>query len=135
MGASQRTKGANGEREVAALLSNALGLPVARNWREQFFGGAFDLTGVPGWAVEVKRAKKENRLAWWQQTLQQAEKSGLKPALLFRVDGQGRGLEADEKWQVLIPLGSLHESIDKTTPVQMSLRVWIYLLARGTWQQ
>lgn len=130
MSASQRTKGQAGEREVAHILSVALGCEVSRNWSEQFFGGSYDLKGVDGWAVEVKRAKREHIPEWWRQTLKQAKKGGLKPALLFRVDGCGRGLDPDEKWQAMIPLNTVVEIPDKELPVRMSLRAWIYILAK-----
>ena len=143
MSAMQRTKGANGEREVARLLRSALGIEITRNWQSQSSGGGFDLTGVPGWAIEVKRAAGEHKTDWWKQAVTQASKEKLIPALVYRIDGFGRGLEDDEKWQVLIPLYAIFESscadpeygvyaahkIDP--PIQMTLRTWIYLLAKA----
>ena len=55
MSAMQRTKGAGGERELARLLQEHLGIPVNRNLQQTRQGGA-DLIDVPGWAIEVKRA-------------------------------------------------------------------------------
>ena len=131
MSAYQRTKGQQGEREVAQILCSALGLPVSRNWKEQFFGGAFELVGIPGWAVEVKRARSAQLQAWWEQTIQQAEKAKLKPALLYRIDGYGRGLEPDEKWRAVVPLNTFTDAGAKPFPVEMSLRAWIYLLVKA----
>ena len=131
MSAMQRTKGQAGEREVANILSSALGVEISRNWQAQFDGGAFDLIGLEGWAVEVKRAKVENKKAWWQQAVKQAEAKKLIPALVYRIDGVGKGLEADEKWQVMIPFYALYETpCHHQPPVQMTLRTWIYLLVQ-----
>lgn len=135
MGASQRTKGQVGEREVANILSSALGIEVARNWRAQFDGGAFDLIGLPGWAVEVKRAKREDRAAWWRQAAIQAASKDLLPALIYRIDGFGKGLPPDEKWQVIVPAHTLMDTTDKAANVQMTLRTWIYMLAKLGWRE
>lgn len=132
MSASQRRKGITGEQEVAHILSTALGLNVRRNWTEQFFGGAYDLVGVPGWAIEVKRAKRESIRDWWQQAVTQAKQVQLKPALIYRIDGQGRGLPEDEKWHVVAPLSMLHNVdfiMDHT--VTMTLKTWIFLLTQA----
>jgi len=53
--ALQRRKGADGERELARLLREALGAGVFRNLDQPRQGGA-DLLGIAGWAIEVKRA-------------------------------------------------------------------------------
>ena len=131
MSASQRRKGITGEQEVAHILSTALGLEVKRNWTEQFFGGAFDLIGVPGWAIEVKRAKHESIRDWWQQAVTQAKRAKLKPALIYRIDGQGRGLPEDEKWHVVAPLFMLpNTGADHDHSVTMTLKTWIFLLTQ-----
>ncbi len=58
MGAMQRTKGATAERVVARLIREWLGLDVRRNWQAQSAAGGADLTGIPGWQIEIKRAKE-----------------------------------------------------------------------------
>lgn len=55
MGTMQRRKGKAGELELARLLREHLGADVTRNLEQSRRGGA-DLLGLPGWAVEVKRA-------------------------------------------------------------------------------
>ena len=73
--------------EIARLLRELLGADVTRNLVQSREGGA-DLLGVPGWAVEVKRAARARLSEWWLQTCQQAESTGQKPALFYRLDRQ-----------------------------------------------
>ncbi|MDG4595873.1 MAG: hypothetical protein P9F75_09315 [Candidatus Contendobacter sp.] len=91
---SQR-KGKEGERELTRLLRELLGADVARNLMQSRDGGA-DLLGLPGWALEVKRAARARLSEWWLQTCQQAEAAGLRPALAYRLDRQ--------PWRVVIAL-------------------------------
>ena len=73
MSAMQRTKGAAGEREVAAIIRDLTGWEVKRRVRNR--AGDSDLTGIPGWSAEVKRHKTAGRAeiaAWWRQTCTQA---------------------------------------------------------------
>ena len=95
MSASQRRKGKAGELEIARLLRELLGADVTRNLVQSREGGA-DLLGVPGWAVEVKRAARARLSEWWLQTCQQAESTGQKPALFYRLDRQ--------PWRVVVAL-------------------------------
>lgn len=97
MSAMQRTKGASGEREIAAIIRDLTGWDVMRRVRNH--AGDSDLTGIPGWSVEVKRHKAAARgeiAAWWRQTCAQAttpratEENGNAtvciPVLFFRRD-------------------------------------------------
>lgn len=95
MTAMQRQKGARGERELSGLLGELLGLELTRNLVQAREGGA-DLLGLPGWAVEVKRAAKPRLAEWWAQTCRQAEATGQRPALFYRLDRQ--------PWRVVIAL-------------------------------
>ena len=130
MSASQRTKGIGGEREVANLLREALDIDVTRNWQAQSAIGGFDLTGIPGWAIEVKRAKTEHVAQWWQQTVTQAQKYSLKPVLIYRIDGHGRGLRDDEKWQTVFLMTSLVDMPEMQFTVHTTLRAWIFTIVR-----
>ncbi len=70
MSAFQRNKGARGEREVAAIISDLLGYKVSRRCRQH--DGDSDLEGVPGWSLEVKNQAHVSRAllkAWWQQAV------------------------------------------------------------------
>jgi len=93
MGASQRRKGATAERELAHLLSDALGLDCARNL-EQTRSGGFDLLGVDPWALEVKRHETLQLNAWWRQACLQAER--MIPALAYR--------KSRQPWRFRVPL-------------------------------
>jgi Holliday junction resolvase len=79
----QRRKGASGERELFALLSDLLGYVVRRNIEQARVGGA-DGLDVPGWAIECKRCERLEIPAWWAQALRQAEATGRKPVLFYR---------------------------------------------------
>jgi len=87
MTAMQQRKGKEGERELARLLRDHLGADVTRNLLQARQGGA-DLLGVHGWAIEVKRAARPRLSEWWQQACSQAQATGQKPALFYRLDRQ-----------------------------------------------
>ena len=91
----QRRKGARGERELVDLLREYLGADVTRNLMQSREGGA-DLLGIPGWAIEVKRAARPRLTEWWLQTCSQAATARLKPALCYRLDRQ--------PWRVVVAL-------------------------------
>ena len=97
MSAHQRTKGQGGEREAAHLLTELSGQAVTRRVRQH--AGDADLIGLPGWAVEVKRARAVSRAvvaAWWQQACRQAGPH-CRPLLLYRQDRQPwRAVWADD---------------------------------------
>ena len=54
--AAQRTKGAQGEREAAALLTDLLGVPAIKRELSQTRDGGYDLLAC-GIAIEVKRTQ------------------------------------------------------------------------------
>ncbi len=83
MSASQRNKGASAERELFKLLSEQLGMAVARNFDQTWKGGA-DTLSVEGWAIECKRVESLAIASWWNQATRQAERTGRKPALFYR---------------------------------------------------
>jgi Holliday junction resolvase len=95
---NSRNKGAQGEREVAKIIFDELGIECQRNL-DQWRSGGFDLTGLDGWAIEVKRAKKPLLAQWWTQTVEQAEQAQLHPVLWYRLDNQ--------KWRVVVPLNRI----------------------------
>jgi len=102
MGAKSRNKGKAGEREAAALLRELLGIDVRRRVRQH--DGDSDLLGVPGWVVEVKRAKSATPAvvgAWWVQAKEQAGRDW--PLLLYRLDRQ--------PWRAVWPLRFVEPTI------------------------
>lgn len=87
MSGMQRRKGASGELEAAGLIRDLTGWDVRRRVRQH--DGDSDLTGVPGWSIEIKRhatATAGDVAAWWVQTVAQADRAGALPLLLFRLD-------------------------------------------------
>jgi len=96
---NSRTKGSAGEREAAKIWFDLTGIKLERNLK-QWRSGGFDLEGLDGWAIEVKRAKKPLLQQWWQQTIEQAGEAGLKPVLWYRLDNQ--------KWRVVVALKDIH---------------------------
>ena len=102
MSAMQRTKGAQGEREISALIRDLTGWDVQRRVRNH--AGDSDLVGIPGWSVEVKRHASACRgeiAAWWRQTCEQAT-DGL-PVLFYRLDR--------DSWRAVWPV-----AVSLTTP-------------------
>lgn len=83
-------KGANGERELAALLMEwgegaGMSLALRRNL-EQVRNGGHDLTGLEaqGLAVECKRVEALAIRSWWDQAVRQADAVGAVPVLAWR---------------------------------------------------
>lgn len=95
MWGSQKVKGKRGERELARLLTAQLGFQVLRNLTQTRREGGADLD-LPGWSLEVKRAALPNIAIWWKQCLEQAERSGTRPALAYRLDRR--------PWRVMVRL-------------------------------
>lgn len=107
-GAKSRNKGAAGERELARLLSDELGLEVTRNLLQAREGG-HDLDGIPGWCLEVKRRAKvteADKRRWWEQACAAAfdadlhSETDVRAAVLYRAD------RAD--WRAIVRLGDLN---------------------------
>lgn len=71
MGKMQRNKGASGEREVLALLSERLGIKLERNLSQTRSGGA-DCIQLGRIRLEVKRQERLNISGWWKQAEEQA---------------------------------------------------------------
>jgi hypothetical protein len=125
MSAMQRNKGRAAEQEVARLIRDRLGLNITRNWERQAAEGGADLTGIPGWAAEVKHAA-EFRGSWWPQAVAQAERCNRRPVLFYRVTGHGRGLPIDEKWRAVVRARDLSgEDISPAHTAETSLACWI----------
>lgn len=83
MSKASRDKGARGEREVLKLLGDELGEILTRNIQQTRDGGA-DCLAVKGFAIEVKRQESLSRPTWWRQAIEQAQRVGAEPMLLYR---------------------------------------------------
>ena len=81
-GRSSQRKGADGERELAALLRE-YGYPVERGGSLSF-GEVPDLTGLPGVHIECKRAEQLRPYDWLEQAERDAARFGGMPAVFFR---------------------------------------------------
>lgn len=119
---NSRAKGAAAEREVVRILKPILG-DMHRNWQMQAAVGGADLygPGIEGWAVEIKRQKAYSR-SWWTQAAVQADRSGMKPVLIYRLD---RG-----RWRALMSLHDLRPDLKDFSQVEMNLEAWANLVAR-----
>lgn len=85
---SPKQKGSNGEREAAGVLQawaaeTGIEIDPSRNL-EQVRGGGYDLNGIPGLGVEVKRQENLNLTGWWKQAVRQADDDGTIPVLMWR---------------------------------------------------
>ena len=74
MGKSQQRKGADGERELAAVLQG-YGYDVTRGG-SMSFGDVPDLVGLPGVHIEVKRVERLNVCAAMEQAAKDAARFG-----------------------------------------------------------
>ena len=83
-GRGKRNKGAAGERELAALLSEHLGFVVKRNLG-QARDGADDLT-VAQFRIEVKR-QETLRIDQWSEQVEACALPGEVPVLMYRRNG------------------------------------------------
>lgn len=112
MGGASRTKGAGGEREAAALLSDLTGHEVKRRVRN--LAGEDDLAGLPGWSIECKRYRQITPAlvaGWWQQAIDQAARINCRPVLLYRADrGQWRA-----RWPAALHAGAGHQLTEHCT--------------------
>jgi len=87
MGAASQRKGADGERELAAIL-RGYGYDIKRGGSLSF-GEVPDLTGLPGVHIECKRVERLNVPEAMQQAVRDSERfrDGL-PALFHRRNRQ-----------------------------------------------
>lgn len=91
-----RDKGARGEREICAILSDELGISSKRNLDQTREGGC-DITAGP-FNLEVKRrAKIGNIYDWMEQAAASCENTEKKPVVVCRADGK--------KWLAIMPFG------------------------------
>lgn len=84
-------------------------------------GGGFDITGLLGLAVEVKRGEQQNLNAWWAQTLAQANNANAVPVLLYR--------KSREPWRAVLYLADVcgvGERMCVTVDAETFER-WLYL--------
>lgn len=102
---NSRAKGAAVEREFCAMIATHLGVSCQRNL-EQSRSGGHDITGLDGWAPEIKaRANVPARselISMWAQTIEQAEAAKAKPVLAIKVNRRG--------WTCYVDMADLNDS-------------------------
>jgi hypothetical protein len=94
IGKNNRLRGQQGEREIAALLTEALGVPVKRLLGQARDGGADIFTAPYRW--EIKRRKAGNICYQWMDEAYASLLPGERPLVAFRSDGK--------KWMVVMPI-------------------------------
>ena len=122
MGKMQRNKGAAGEREVAKILNDELGIELVRNL-EQTRNGGHDLIGLDGWAIEIKRQEQLSINTWWKQTTDQAERAGAKPALFYR--------QSRKPWTVVVDANDISQDsfpVNRRHTIQMDVQCFCQLV-------
>lgn len=108
MGAASRRKGAQGEREVADLLFQELGMTFRRDLdqvREQGLGDLLCDDEAFPFTIEVKRYAKgwTCKPEWEVQAFTAARKAGKHPCVAYRYDGQ--------KWRFRVWIDAVGEAI------------------------
>lgn len=106
MAINVRTKGAEGERQVATMLNgvciqlekdgialnyNSSFPKFQRNQNQSAVGGS-DLTNPYGMGIEVKRQEGLSIATWWKQCLEAAETTGELPILIYK--------QNHKKWRI-----------------------------------
>lgn len=85
-GRRSRSKGAAGERELAAKLRELLGENIRRGWQARDGTDQADLEGLPIWP-ECKRQKRPNIMAALRQACEDTD--GRVPVAMVRADRGG----------------------------------------------
>jgi hypothetical protein len=122
MPVNSRRKGATGERELFALLSDELGTIVKRRLDAPREGGA-DSLDVPGWSIECKRyarATNADITGWWLQTIGQTIDSDRKPVLIYRLDRQ--------PWKVMCLATDAFDQDYGPHLIEMRLEFWCQIV-------
>lgn len=116
-----KIKGSAGEREAIKVLQPHLdrfGISLQRNL-DQTRDGGYDLKGIPGMALEIKRQEKLLLPQWWKQSVDQAD-DGEIPVLMYR--------QNHKKWKVCLPLWLLTSNPSLKEYVELSIDGFISFL-------
>lgn len=87
MGNLSREKGKRGEREVAEVLRRH-GCPARRGQQYSGTETTADVTGLPGYHLEVKRTERLDLYGAYEQAVRDAGKSGDVPLVVHRRNGK-----------------------------------------------
>jgi len=116
MAINSRAKGKGGELEFIKLLRPE-GFDVGRNL-DQTRDGGYDIVGLDGVALEIKRAKKPLLAKWWEQAVRQA--GDHYPVLAYRLDNQ--------KWNIVVTANFLHDDLSCDHTVTLCFNDFVYYL-------
>ena len=119
MSKSQRDKGANGERELCRILTDELGVEVARNLTQYQKVNQHDLRGIP-FALEVKRQESLSLGTWWNQAQAQAEEAGLSPALAYR--------QSRQPWRFVVRMHDINQDFTGDCTATLELDGFVQLV-------
>jgi len=123
--ANSRVKGASGERQVAKILQEKLGLDVKRELRQTQNAGFGDLVCEPciGFNIEVKTYAKGTgcKESWWEQSSRAAARSGLIPVVIYKYDRR--------PWRVEMPLSCVVSDDDSDHRINMSIESFCYFVS------
>lgn len=97
-GRRNRRAGASAERELLAILSEALGVKIRRQLGQERDGG--NDGSHAGWSISVKYRKQMAVPGWWREAVEKATAEGLRPILFYRRPGV-------TEWQAVVPLDEL----------------------------
>ena len=132
---NSRNKGKAGEREVVKLLQELLdgyGLTIERNLLTQARSGGVDVVGVPGLAIEVKRAECLQLDKWFEQAKRQAMQLKARPVLFFR--------QSRQPWRVMTEMCDAATGITAIVVMEwpqarILIRAWVeHELDRNPWR-
>lgn len=101
MSASQREKGARGEREICALIREHLGIKAVRNLMQTRDGGA-DIK-LNTYSIEVKRRARIGAVYDWMVQAKRECSGAERPLVVCRADGEG--------WLAIMPIEELFRLI------------------------
>ena len=103
-GRASKTKGATAEREVVAIL-NEHGFDVHRQPHSGALSWAKgDVTGWPGFSVEIKRCESLRIPDWCRQAERQCAEGDV-PLVIFR--------RSREPWRVVVPLDAFLRLVER----------------------
>lgn len=120
---NSRDKGKNAEREVILLIEKYFAekgrkIILKRNL-EQWRSGGYDIYGLNGICLEVKRCEKLEIDKWWEQTIQECPKNHI-PVLIYR--------QSRKNWTV-ITVGNIIYS-DVFVRISISIGEWLEWLTK-----
>lgn len=130
---NSRAKGKSGERELIGELKRVLpelSDALERNL-EQTRDGGYDISGLNGWAPEVKRYAKilpADIDVFWKQACKQARSEHKRPALFMREDRREwrvrvRLIDVQDRW-------AADDDLMWTAEVTLDAFAWIYRRAK-----